>query len=86
MKGFRRLGPAIGVGVYPGDISGLFRNWLAEGVTLDEALRELRSAGASLPECIRATKHVCGFDLREAERWVHDSTAGAEVNAPSGSN
>jgi hypothetical protein len=67
--------------MYPRDFSKQLRRRLAEGQTLDDALKELRSAGASIMECIKATKHVRGCDVEEAKRLIHDSTAWADVTA-----
>src|SRR5437773_4662919 len=63
----------------PRDFSKRLRGRLAEGLTLDAALRELRSSGASIIECIMATKSVRGCDLAEAKRLIHNSTAWADV-------
>ncbi len=69
----------FGVSMFPRDFSKQLRSRLAEGLTLDAALRELRSSGASIIECITATKKVRGCDLAEAKRLIHDSTAWADV-------
>lgn len=65
--------------MYPRDFSKQLRTRLAGGLTLDGALCELRSAGASIIECIKATKSVRGCDPLEAKKLVHDSTAWADV-------
>jgi hypothetical protein len=61
------------------DFTKHLRRRLAEGLTLDAALRELRSVGVSIIECVVATKNVRGCDLAEAKRLIHDSTAWADV-------
>jgi hypothetical protein len=65
--------------MFPRDFSKQLRSQLASGLTLDTALRELRSAGASIIESIIATKSVRGCDLAEAKRLIHDSTTWADV-------
>lgn len=65
--------------MYPRDVSKKLRGLLAEGHTLDAALQKMRSEGASIIECIMATKRVRGCDLAEAKRLIHDSTAWADV-------
>ena len=67
--------------IYPRDFSNQLRKRLAEGLPLDDALRELRSAGALITECVKATKIVRGCDLSEAKGLVRDSTAWADVVA-----
>ncbi len=65
--------------MFPREFSQQLRSRLADGLTFDAALRELRASGASIIECIRATKRVRGCDLAEAKRLIHDSTAWADV-------
>lgn len=74
-----RLLASFGVIMYPRDFSKLFRRHLAEGRLFDDALRELRAAGASIIESIGAVKRVRGCDLVEAKRLVHDSATWADV-------
>jgi hypothetical protein len=69
----------FGMSVYPRDFSKQLRSQLAKGITLDAALRELRSDGASIIECIKSTKSALGCDPAEAKRLIHDSTAWADV-------
>jgi hypothetical protein len=64
---------------YPRDFSKQLRERLARGLSLDAGLQELRSAGASIMECIAATKRVRGCNLAEAKRLVHFSPAWADV-------
>ncbi len=64
---------------YPRDFSKHLRSQLVGGTTLDTALRDLRVLGASIIECIVATKKVRGCDLVEAKRLIHDSRAWADV-------
>jgi hypothetical protein len=61
------------------DFSKLFRIRLASGRVFDDALRDVRAAGASIVESIVAVKHVRGCDLVEAKRLVHQSEAWADV-------
>jgi len=65
--------------MYPRDFSKQLRRRLAEGLTLDASMRELRSSGASIIECIVATKCVRSCDLAEAKRLIHDSTVWTDV-------
>jgi hypothetical protein len=65
--------------MYPRDFSKQLRSRLAEGLVLDDALGELRSSGASIIECIAATKRALGCDLGEAKRLVHFSPSWADV-------
>jgi hypothetical protein len=68
--------------MYPRDFSKLFRRRLAEGRVFDDALRDLRAAGASIIESIAAVKRVRGCDLVEAKTLVHHSEAWADVTKP----
>jgi hypothetical protein len=68
--------------MYPRDFSRQLRSRLAEGLVLDDALRELRSSGASIIECIVATKRVRGCDLVEAKTLIHQSKTWADVTGP----
>ena len=65
--------------MFPRDFSKQLRRRLAEGLTLDASLREMRSEGVSIIECIVATKNVRGCDLAEAKRLIHGSTAWTDV-------
>lgn len=65
--------------MYPRDFTKQLRQRLARGLTLDAALQELRSEGASILESIAATKRVRGCDLGEAKRLVHFSPVWADV-------
>ena len=65
--------------MYPRDFGKQLRSLLAEGHVLDAALQKMRSEGASIIECIMATKRVRGCNLAEAKRLIHDSTAWADV-------
>jgi len=58
-----------------------FRRKLADGKTPDEALAELRAAGASIMECIFAVRQFRGCDLAEAKQVVHLSSAWADLRA-----
>ena len=68
-------------GRLPVDHSKTLRQRLAEGKTIHEALAELRAAGASISDCIVSVRSVYSFDLSEAKRLVHSSTAWADVVA-----
>ena len=68
--------------INPRDFSKLLRRRLADGRVFDDALRDLRAAGASIIESIGAVKHVRGCDLMEAKRLVHHSEAWADVTKP----
>jgi hypothetical protein len=65
--------------VYPRDLIKQLRRRLAEGVTLDEVLLELRADGASIMDCIKAVKNFRGCDVAEAKRMVNDSSAWKDV-------
>jgi hypothetical protein len=67
------------VSMYPRDFSKQLRRRLADGITLDDSIRELRDEGASIIECIVATKTVRSCDLGEAKRLIHDLDAWADV-------
>jgi hypothetical protein len=56
---------------YPKDL----RQMLAVGKGLDDALHELRSAGASMFDCIRSVRSVRQCELAEAKRVVESSPA-----------
>jgi hypothetical protein len=68
--------------MYPRDFSKLFQSRIAEGRVFDDALRDLRAAGASIIEAIVAVKRVRAYDLVEAKELVHDSEAWADVTKP----
>jgi hypothetical protein len=68
--------------MYPRDFSKQLRSRLADGLVLDDALSELRSSGASIIECIVATKRIRGCDLVEAKTLIHQSKAWADVTGP----
>src|SRR4051794_10235057 len=67
------------VNMYPRDFTKQLRDGLARGLTLDSALQELRSEGASIIESIAATRRVRGCDLGEAKRLVHFSPVWADI-------
>ena len=69
----------FGVSMCPRDFSKQLRNRLAQGAALDDVLRDLRVSGASIIECIVATKKARGCDLAEAKKLIHGSTAWADV-------
>ena len=52
---------------------------LAEAKTLDQGLRELRDAGASIFDCIASVRSLHHCDLAEAKRTVDSSFAWADV-------
>jgi hypothetical protein len=56
-----------------------FRYSLADGRSRDDALAELRRAGASPFDCIRAIHHVEGVGLATAKRLLSESTAWRDV-------
>ncbi len=60
------------------DFTKEFRRTLAAGKTTDEALAELRAAGASMMACIIAVRAFRRCDLREAKTVVHFSSAWAD--------
>jgi hypothetical protein len=47
----------------------------ASGLSLDQALANLRAKGASIIECIVAVKEHTGCELVEAKQTVHSSNA-----------
>jgi hypothetical protein len=55
-----------------------FRRKLADGKTTDEALVELRAAGASIMACIVAVREFRRCDIGEAKKLVHFSPAWAD--------
>jgi hypothetical protein len=64
---------------YPRDLTKRLRRRLAEGLSLDGALQELRLEGATIIECIKAVKEFRACDLVEAKRLVNDSAAWKDV-------
>ena len=52
---------------------------LAEGKTMDQALSELRSAGASIFDCIASVRSFRRCQIDEAKRVVESSIAWADV-------
>ena len=60
------------------DFTKQFRRKLAEGKTTDEALAELRAAGASMMACIIAVRTFRRCDLGEAKKVVYFSSAWAD--------
>jgi ribosomal protein L7/L12 len=65
----------------PRNFGSDLRRRLNEGATLDVALGELRSSGASIVECIVSVRSARGCDLVEAKRLVHFSPVWADVRA-----
>lgn len=65
----------------PRDFSNDLRQLMAAGATLDSALGEQRTRGASIVECIVSLRAMRGCDLAEAKRVVHSSPAWADVMA-----
>ena len=65
----------------PRDFGHELRRRLDEGATLDVALGELRSSGASIVESIVSVRFARGCDLAEAKRLVHFSPIWADVRA-----
>lgn len=63
----------------PHDYSTDFRQKLAEGKTTDDALVELRAAGASVCESIFAVEKVRHCGLAEAKKTVHFSPAWSDM-------
>jgi hypothetical protein len=61
------------------DYSKDLRRKLAEAKTLDQGLRELRDAGASIFDCIASVRSLHHCDLAEAKRTVESSSAWADV-------
>ena len=60
------------------DFTKEFRRKLADGRTTDEALAELRGAGASMMACIIAVREFRRCDVGEAKKVVHFSSAWAD--------
>jgi hypothetical protein len=60
------------------DRSKELRRKLAEGQTLDQALGELRGAGASIFDCVASVKTFRHCELAEAKRLVESSSAWAD--------
>ena len=60
------------------DFTKDFRRKLADGKTTDEALAELRAAGASIMACIIAVRAFRRCDIGEAKKVVHFSSAWAD--------
>ena len=60
------------------DFTKEFRRKLADGKTTDEALAELRAAGASMMACIIAVRSFRRCDIGEAKKVVHFSSAWAD--------
>ena len=57
------------------DYSKDLRRKLAEGKTLDEALTELRKAGASIIDCIVSVRTFRRCEIAEAKQIVETSSA-----------
>ena len=57
------------------DYSKDLRRKLADGKTLDEALIELRSAGASIFDCIVSVRSFRRCEIAEAKQVVQSSSA-----------
>jgi hypothetical protein len=57
------------------DFTKEFRRKLADGKTTDEALTELRTAGASIIACIIAVRAFRRCEIGEAKKVVHFSPA-----------
>ncbi|HXR06361.1 MAG TPA: hypothetical protein VN765_03465 [Candidatus Acidoferrum sp.] len=55
------------------------RRKLAEGKAFDEALRELRTAGASIFDCVASVRSFRRCDLMEAKQLVESSSAWSDV-------
>jgi hypothetical protein len=68
----------LAVSAMPNDFTREFRRKLAEGRTTDQALAELRAAGASIVACIVAVKQLRRCDIVEAKKVVHFSSAWAD--------
>lgn len=62
----------------PQDFTDRFRRSLTEGKSVEDALVELRAAGASVCESILAVSKVQGCRLSEAKKTVHFSSAWAD--------
>ena len=57
------------------DYSKDLRRKLADGKTLDEALAELRAAGASISDCIVSVRTFRRCEIAEAKQIVETSSA-----------
>ena len=55
------------------------REMLDHGSTVEAALVELRTSGASVIDCIAAVHLACGRDLRESKEIVHLSQAWSDM-------
>lgn len=63
------------------DYSKDLRRKLADGKSFDVALGELRTAGASIFDCIASVRSFQRCDLAEAKRLVESSSAWRDVQA-----
>jgi hypothetical protein len=63
------------------DFTKEFRRKLSEGKITDEALGDLRAAGASMMACIIAVREFRRCDIGEAKKVVHFSSAWADQKA-----
>jgi hypothetical protein len=57
------------------DYSKDLRRKLADGKTLDQALTELRVAGATITDCVVSVRNFRRCEIIEAKRIVEDSSA-----------
>ena len=55
------------------------RRMLAEGKSLDQALSELRSDGATIFDCVASVRSFRGCEIHEAKHLVESSSAWADV-------
>ena len=63
------------------DYSKDLRRKLAAGKTLDDALTELRAAGASIFDCVASVRSLRRCDLAEAKQVVEASSAWSDIRA-----
>ena len=61
------------------DYSKTLRRSLADGKTLDQVLSQLRTEGASIPDCIATVRAFRRCDVSEAKRLVEASAAWMDV-------
>ena len=57
------------------DYSKDLRRKLADGKTLDQSLAELRSAGATITDCVVSVRNFSRCEIIEAKRIVESSPA-----------
>jgi len=61
------------------NLSKDLRRMLADGKTMDQALSELRSIGATIFDCIASVRSVRGCEIHEAKELVESSPTWADM-------